>query len=349
MTMTKTNKLATALLAGIVSVGTLTALTPASMAQAEDVITLGTQTAFQTTAISPTAVIAYQLPASVSGSPTVIVERLVNGIWTQYAIDYLAKSAGTIDTFRNKSEEVGGLWQFRLRSESPDAVSPVYTVQVNKNQTKIGLGETAYTKANGVVFKVDNWSWSFNDPRYVLEKTISVEYPISGMRSHEIALQTLSGGKWTDVSRTTNLFLSSMTADTINWTITQKTAAKTSYRFVIPETDWTTGATSEVFTITGVKQSPHLSVSYSSATQKYKKKAVTLKITTKGPHTGKATIYDGSKKLATVKVAGASATYTLSKSLKKGNHKIKVKFVPSDDYAKAYNTQTSKAKTIKVK
>jgi hypothetical protein len=137
------------------------------------------------------------------------------------------------------------------------------------------------------------------------------------------------------------------------------TAAKTSYRLYVPETDYVTGGYSATFTLSGKKASPGLVVKYSGK-QKYKKSGMSLNIyiNDKGAFEGKVYIYDGKKKIKTLKVLrgyiadkygyySKSNKYTLPKTLKKGTHKIKVKFIPSTDYAKFYNSQTSAAKTVK--
>lgn len=77
------------------------------------------------------------------------------------------------------------------------------------------------------------------------------------------------------------------------------------------------------------KAAPSAAVTGTLATKTVTKgKSVTLAIGT-GKTAGKAAVFDGKKKLGSVKVKkSGKATYTLPKSLKVGKHKIKVKFTP---------------------
>jgi hypothetical protein len=101
-----------------------------------------------------------------------------------------------------------------------------------------------------------------------------------------------------------------------------------------------------------------LTVKYSGSKQKYKKSAVKLTIRATEGYQGKVTIYDGKKKLKTIRVSsgnltgagsGAGSTYVLPKSLKKGTHKITVKFTATGAYKTWYKDKTSKVKKITVK
>ncbi|MDR1767423.1 MAG: hypothetical protein LBR32_03160 [Propionibacteriaceae bacterium] len=346
--MTVAIRRSAAILAGLaVALGGLCA---APDARADDVITLGSQTAYQSSAVAPQATVAYQLPASADDSwHTVYIERQVNGIWTQYDSAWNRGRSGTVQTFGSShKKEAAGTWQFRLRIEDPVAVSAPYTVQLDAAPTTIGLGSTALSGSD-VVFKSYHFDFTFNDPYYEAKKSFSVEFPTAVGEYANISLQRLDAGQWLEVSSYRSYVSTGSSGVSLEATITQNTPAKTSYRFVVPATDWTTGATSDTFTVTGQKQSPSLSVSYSASKQKYKKSAVTLTATTKIAHTGKITVYDGKKKLRSVTVNYSKAKYTLSKKLKKGTHKIKVKFTPSADYAPFFNSATSKVKKIKVK
>ncbi|MDR1833903.1 MAG: Ig-like domain-containing protein [Propionibacteriaceae bacterium] len=341
---TKTIAAATSL---ALALGGLLAATPA---HAEDVINLGVVTHYETTAVEPTVKVAYTFPAAKASLEYIHVQALVNGIWVEYSKEYHSGTSGTVETFGSAyNDEKAGLWQFRLACDDPVAYSPVYTVQINAATTSIGIGKTAHTLANGVVYKASSYLYSFNDPYFEITKTTALEYPTADTNSFEIILQRKEGSKWVEVERKKKYLNNKVTGASIDWTIKQRTPAKTSYRYVVPATDWTTGVTSKVFTITGKKQKPSLEVSYSASAQKYKKTAVQLSISTKIANTGKATVYDGKKKLGSVTLTGGSATYTLSKKLKKGTHKITVKFTPTSNYAVFYKAQTSKAKTIKVK
>jgi hypothetical protein len=135
------------------------------------------------------------------------------------------------------------------------------------------------------------------------------------------------------------------------WTIRQATSAKKSYRLYAPPTVYTTGGASPVFTVSGKKQTPSFRLTYSAVSQKYNSsKRVKLAIATNGnsAHTGKATVYDGKKKIGTFTVKQGKGSYTLPKRLKKGTHKIKVKFTATAEFKPFYKTKTTSVQKIKV-
>jgi hypothetical protein len=84
-----------------------------------------------------------------------------------------------------------------------------------------------------------------------------------------------------------------------------------------------------------------------------------MTIYTQRAYRGKAQIYDGKKKIKTLNVkhgwvgnrahSDASSTFTLPKKLKKGTHKIKVVFDPTDEYKGIFGRVTSAVKKIKVR
>jgi hypothetical protein len=326
----------------------LSGLFAAPPAHADDVITLAPETNFTTNAVEPKLEIAYQFPAA-KPLEYLRTQFKINGLWVEYNREYKSGTSGVIDIFKGKFEYPAGKVQARLYCDDPVAYSPEFTVTVEKATTVVGVGKTAYTYGSGVAFKATSWLYTFNSPYYQVDKRISVKWPTNDTGNYEIYLQRKVGTKWVLVETKKKYLPNATSTMTVDWTIKQRTAAKTYYRYVVPATDWTTGVTSQTFSITGKKQSPALKVSYSAASQKYKKTAVKLTISTKIATTGKAVIYDGTKKLATVTVKGGSAKYTLSKKLKKGSHAIKVKFTPTANYATFFNAQTSKARTIKVK
>ena len=88
-------------------------------------------------------------------------------------------------------------------------------------------------------------------------------------------------------------------------------------------------------------------IKLSKSTQKYKKTASKVTVSVSGKPAGTVAIYDGKKKLKTVTLKKGKATYTLSKKLKKGTHKIKAVFTPTD--VEAFAPSTSKVVKLKVK
>ena len=88
-------------------------------------------------------------------------------------------------------------------------------------------------------------------------------------------------------------------------------------------------------------------VALSRATQKVGKKPAKVTVTVSGKAVGSVTIFDGKKKLKTVTLKGGKATYTLSKTLKKGKHTIKAVFTPTN--VEAFKTSKSKSVKLTVK
>jgi hypothetical protein len=162
----------------------------------------------------------------------------------------------------------------------------------------------------------------------------------------------LDGGSWVQISSVSSSFSTTYPTKQLSYNIKQKTSGVKRYRFhAMANAALDMAETiSPEFTITGERQDPGLTVGYSKSSQRYKKTPVTVTVSMAQAYDGKATIYDGKKKLKTLTIKnGKIVSYTLSKKLKRGNHKITVKFAPEGDYKPFYKTVTSKAKTIKVK
>lgn len=78
------------------------------------------------------------------------------------------------------------------------------------------------------------------------------------------------------------------------------------------------------------------------------KTGATITITIKGAEhpDGRAAVFDGTKKIKTVRVKHSHVKFHLPKSLKVGTHKIRVKFTPTS--SANYKKSTSKAVTLKI-
>jgi hypothetical protein len=167
-----------------------------------------------------------------------------------------------------------------------------------------------------------------------------------------VVLERRDGDSWFPYTDTTSYIINTKQTANLTYRIKQDTSGVKKYRFhvaanaVLDMSD----TVSPEFTVTGERQDPGLAVGYSKSSQRYKKSSVTVTVKMAQAYAGKATIYDGKKKLKTLTIKnGKTVTYKLSKNLKRGNHKITVKFVPGEEFAPFYKTVTSKAKTIKVK
>jgi hypothetical protein len=227
-------------------------------------------------------------------------------------------------------------------------------------QTTFAIGETSHVgDYHGPEYKYNgNTLW------YRVVKDISVTNPnrsTDGLGKCTAVLQRLEGGSWVAVDTKNDYIALGETLATFKFTIDQKTAKKTSYRFHMDAGNGVTGGDSQVFTISGELQNPLLSVKYSSSKQKYKKTGVKVYVTTGEAYDGKAVVYDTfkgkTKKLKTLKIdagiidgklTAKSSYYTLSKKLQKGKHKIKVVFTAGNEFKPFYKKTTSKTKTIKV-
>jgi hypothetical protein len=87
-------------------------------------------------------------------------------------------------------------------------------------------------------------------------------------------------------------------------------------------------------------------LSISKGTQHYKKAAARVKVTVTHKPAGKVTIYDGTKRLKTLTLKRGTVTYTLSRKLAKGKHKLHVEFTPT--HIDSYAPSISKSHTLKV-
>jgi hypothetical protein len=219
-------------------------------------------------------------------------------------------------------------------------------------QTTFDIGKTSHVaKFNRNDIKVPSMWYEF-------DKEFSVTNPNLLGNVAFVYLDYWNGKAWEQLSSTTDTLGSEETTGYFTYNIRQETSATVRYRFRVEGDYRVTGGHSEEFTVSGVKQAPGLKVSVSPTTQKYKKTSAKVKIRVTKEAEGKVTIYDGKKKLKTIKVnyrgfvnsfSAKGSYYSLSKKLKKGTHKIKVVYAPTGDFKKFYKTQTSKVFKVKVK
>ena len=106
-------------------------------------------------------------------------------------------------------------------------------------------------------------------------------------------------------------------------------------------------STAAPFTVTSVAKATKTTVTLSKKSQKFKKSPAKVKVVVTEKAVGTVTIFDGKKKLKTVTLKGGKATYTLSKTLKKGKHTIKAVFTPTN--VESFKTSTSKSVKLTVK
>jgi hypothetical protein len=330
-------------------------------AHADNPFTLGSTAYTVASAADPELKISY----NVSQAGMVYLDEFKDGLWVKIMHDTPSSGSGTIDVFGYPFAEYfndphpAGTFKYRLRQGdnigSPTAVSPDFTITYNKTKPQLDIGTTKHT---GEFYTTSNPS-SSSDIYYLLkDKSVNLTW-ISGKYEYgTVHIQRLDGSKWVNVD-TFQRVQSNTATDTYKiYRIYQYTSGTKSYRLYCPATEYTSEATSAVFTITGKKQSPGLSVKYSKKSQKRGSSSrVRLTVLTKFAYSGKAVVYDGSKKLKTLTIKygyikgkyAYSSYYYLPKTLKKGTHKISVKFTATGVIKPFYKTQTSKVTKIKVK
>ncbi|MDR0518925.1 MAG: hypothetical protein LBG82_02555 [Clostridiales Family XIII bacterium] len=322
----------------------------------------GTPTEFTTYSISPKAEVTY----TQSTGESVYVDKLIGGTWADPAtatwsqVGYkYGQQNGTVNVMGDNTI-AAGTYTYRLRlgniNSPSEAIGPI-TVTVQKNQTTFDVG--ALSVGGTLVNK--GYRNITNTVYYECEKDVTVSY--AGASGFPVVhLERNDGGVWTDIAQRSVYASATSTSSTLTCTIRQATVAPTSYRLHVEGTEHVTGGYSQEFVVSGPKAAPGLIVKYNKTKQAYKKGGVKLDISIadNGAFEGKAYVYDGKKKLATLSVRsgyikGKSVYYSkgnkyaLPKNLKKGTHKKYVKFVPSKDYGAFYNTQKSATKKIKVK
>ncbi|MDR1768712.1 MAG: hypothetical protein LBR32_09865 [Propionibacteriaceae bacterium] len=302
--------------------------------------------------------VAYKLP----GTPmlgAIEVKRLLNGMWVSYdsplTFRVQTSDSGSADIFENMAAEKAGVYTFKLVESSLGAESAPITVTISKMQTAFALSATSIKGE----FTSTHKAKGKNTLYYAAETDTVVSWPCAPDEiGSPVTLQRLSSSKWVSEDQSEPALLPTDGNSTQTWAIKQKTAEATSYRLYVAPSDYVTGGTSDTFTVTGEQRSPKISVKYSASTQRLNKTAVKMTVTAKGLIRGKVRVYDGGKLLSTVTMSKGTAsgetvtgkvTYTLPKSLKKGAHKIKVKFTPTAEYVGFYAQQTSKATKITVK
>jgi hypothetical protein len=316
-------------------------------------IEIGDRSSNTITAISPSVTLPVVVTSeNLSYGETVYVQKKTGGLWADYSNTYIdvptgsSEASGIIEIFKNKAIIEAGTHTFRVVAQvTKDEFlqSPEFNITVNKVKTEFAIGQTAHVgKYNATYYSY------FNDEIwYQVEKSVSVTWP--AWHSGNVALQRLDGTKWVTVHSSGSYTYESSPSWQLTYTIKQTTPTVKQYRLYVEGDAYTTGGTSAIFKISGTKQDPKFTVKYSKTSQKYKKTAVKLTFKTKNPISGKATIYDGKKKLKTVNIKQGAGTYTLSKKLKKGTHKIKVKFVASGENKEYFKDKTTAVKKIKVK
>ena len=313
---------------------------PAVPVMALEDITIS-DTAYTISAVTPKAVEVIHAPYH----DVVYLDKKASGMWVQDRA-VLAGQSGEKDLFLGKGHLAAGVYTYRLRQGpllTPTAVSPDIQVMVFKEPTYFALDKTQYVGK----FYTTKYPYSKNTIYYEvtgIEGVVTWANTKNG--AFKLELQRWEGTKWKSIS--SNTYVLTDGRKSFISKLQQTTPMETKYRFSVQENDYVTGGISPEFTVTGKKQTPNLKVKYSGNKQIYGQTSITLTITSKNVFSGKAEIYDGNKRIKTVKVKNGKATYTLSKKLKKGTHKIKVLLKPTKEYKTFYNNKTSAVKKIKV-
>jgi hypothetical protein len=345
----------------IAAVAACFTLVPVEAHAAADTITIGKTSYTVESAAFPSLQIGY----NASKTDYVYLDEMTDGLWVNVGDDYPSGGSGIIDVFEDLGKyyhdpHPAGTFNYRLRQgdiTNPTVQTAVFTVTYNKTQPVLDIGTT--TKHTGIFYTSDSMYSDSNTLYYYIEdKPVNLTWITGRGQNGTFIVQRLNGSKWVNVETITKYQDNTMATQTYKLDVKQYTSGTKSYRLYCPETVYTKAATSAVFTITGKKQSPGLSVKYSKKSQKRGSSSrVRLTILTKEAYSGKAVVYDGSKKLKTLTIkygfikgkTSYKSYYYLPKTLKKGTHKISVKFTATSVFKPFYKTQTSKVTKIKVK
>ena len=229
---------------------------------------------------------------------------------------------------------------YRLRQgtiTAPDGVSPEFTVSYVKTPTTFVVGSAE--KAHIITYRGKKYY-------EVKKKKIEVRFAKPYADTKRVSLQQQSGSKWIEKSYI-NL---KSGVDLLATVDIVQTTAICKYRLFVPGDAYVTGGVSPTFTVSGKKQTPRFTLKYSASSQKYNRTGVKISVSmfSSSARSGKITIYDGKKALKTMALKSGKATWTLPKKLKKGTHRIKVKYTPTRDDKTFYTSRTSTVKKIRV-
>jgi hypothetical protein len=85
-----------------------------------------------------------------------------------------------------------------------------------------------------------------------------------------------------------------------------------------------------VLTVVPAAQATRTTIRLSKTRQVYRKNPARITVAVTGRAPGTATVYDGARRLGTVRVTAGRATYTVPRTLKPGVHRLRALFIPRD-------------------
>ncbi|MDR2487091.1 MAG: hypothetical protein LBD12_03920 [Clostridiales Family XIII bacterium] len=321
-------------------------------ADAIDWITTGSTRNFETLATAPAASVAYQLPTQSQTTSEgavlppkfdkdVEIQQYVDGIWVRYATKEVTEPSGVVNLFEGVKKEFAGSYRFRLVAGGGRSISSEINVTVKKAPTVFNIGADTHTGK----FASTDYRYSENKLHYQVNKEISVTgLGASDETGATAYLQRNDGGSWVTVGEAVKD--SPKSIEKLTFEIRQETPSPKQYRFYVPDASYVTGGTSSVFTVSGERQTPTLSVRYSGK-QRYRKTGMKLVVSTGKAYTGRATVYDGGKRIKNISVRYGEGVGSLPKSLKKGMHRIKVVFTPTEEFAGFYREVASAVRLVR--
>lgn len=233
---------------------------------------------------------------------------------------------------------------------SSDGYAGIYQLRLKTSSTSGGGVTPKYDSAD-ILITGSTWSVVYSDTQVATTTKLAVSPSGSVFHGASVKLSatvtpTAAGSvKFLDGTKV----LKTVTVSGGKASFTTKTLKDATHKLkaVFTPTN-TTAFTSSTSAAHSLKVKPHAtSVSLKASASSIKAgKKLTLTIKETPAVAGKVRIYDGAKKIGTVKVKMGKATFSTTK-LKAGTHKIKAKFTPSD--TQSHKASTSKTVKVKVK
>jgi hypothetical protein len=325
---------------------------------------------YTTNTLTPSVIVGYQIDDSddtLYDYPLYAEELTPNG-WENVRNVKLRSNhskKGDFELFKNyqdhRWEVPAGIHTYRLAArmpggDEPKAISAEFKVRVNKVFPTIEIGETSHVETFIHRTKKDLFTPLGKTLYYeVTEKVIKVRNLPGG--DYRIQLQWFKNGKkyskWVTQESKTTATTYPGAGDLIYWTIRHYTPEERLYRIYLEipsDNRFAHDAISNTFRIRGVKNTPIFTLKYSATKLEYnsqKRVKLTIKTNPYSALEGNVTVYDNGKKIGTFTVKEGKGSYLLPK-LKKGTHRVQVKFTATAQYKIFYNTKITPVKEIKV-
>jgi hypothetical protein len=266
-------------------------------------------------------------PNGSAPSPVSSTLPVVTGAADDESIATLEADFPNLDT---SGDGYAGMYQLRLKTTAPNMPA-----------------NTTYESAD-IMITGSTWSVVYSKTPTTTALVVAPTKPVFGDKVTLTAVVTpAEAGSVEFLDGSTVLKTVAVSGGIASYSTTKLAGGKhqLSATFVPSSSSSVSGSTSAVTTLKIKAESTKTTLKASKTTIK-KGKKLTLTAKEKPSLAGKVNFYDGSKKLAAVKVKNGKAKYSTTK-LKTGTHKLKAKFVPKD--SKDATSSTSKVVEVTVK